>query len=226
MPAAGVTAKLPSPLNSAGLPPALDRQEPLPLPEHTELPPAPDRQEPLPVSDHHEPPSPPDFDPVREALCSVGPVAAAWAAQEAELDAEIAALEAAGLLTAPAEEELPGPDFDPGSVPPQWLADLPGAPYDECLVATADAATPETPRPRRRDRASSDGLGFAAGGDAELLSPGAALAGLAEHARAAGLGRLTDDELAGVIRAGRRLASWASGLELAAVSDLMRRREQ
>src|SRR5437763_24127 len=128
MPAAGVTAKLPSPLNSAGLPPALDRQEPLPLPDHHEPPPL----------DHHEPPSPPDFDPVREALCSVGPVTAAWAAQEAELDAEVAALEAAGLLTAPAEEEQPGPDFDPGSVPPQWLADLPGSAYDECLVATAD----------------------------------------------------------------------------------------
>ena len=49
---------------------------------------------------------------------------------------------------------------------------------------------------------------------------------MAEDARAAGLSRLTDDELAGVIRAGRRLSSWASALELTAVSDLMRRREQ
>src|SRR5215471_15834451 len=87
----------------------LDRHEPLPAPDHE--PPTPldlDRHEPLPAPDH-EPPSFLDFDPVREALCSGGPVAAAWAAQDAELDAEIAALEAAGVLTAPAEEEQPGP---------------------------------------------------------------------------------------------------------------------
>src|SRR5437764_699517 len=62
--------------------------------------------------------------------------------------------------------------------------------------------------------------------DRTVLPPGAALAGFAEAAQAAGLSRLTDDELAGVIRAGRRLSSWASALELAAVGDLMRRREQ
>jgi hypothetical protein len=167
---------------------------------------------------------------VWEALCSVGPVAAAWAAQDAELDAEIAVLEAAGVLTAPAEEEQPGPSLDPDSVPPRglrpWLAGLSGSPLDECLMSTTDATGPEMPRTTCRDRVRSGGLGFAADGDADLLSPGAALAGLAEQARAAGLRRLTDDELAGVIRAGRRLSSWASAVELAAVSDLMRRREQ
>ena len=246
MPAVGVTTKLPSPLGNVELPPALDRHEPLPVPDHHGPPSSPDldrhdppsspdldRHDPpsSPDLDRHDPPSSLDFDPVWEALCSVGPVAAAWAAQDAELDAEIAALEAAGVLTAPAEEEQQQcPSLNPDSVPPHglrpWLADLSGSPFDECLVATTDATGPEMPRTTCRDRVRNGGLGFAADGDADLLSPGAALAGLAGQARAAGLSRLTDDELAGVIRAGRRLSSWASAVELAAVSDLMRRREQ
>ena len=74
-------------------------------------------------------------------------------------------------------------------------------------------------------RAMHPGAGFAADGVADLLPPGPVLAALAEDAHAAGLGRLTDDELAGVIRAGRQLSSWATALELEAVGDLMRRRE-
>ncbi len=65
---------------------------------------------------------------MREALRSLERAVAAWTAQDAELDAEIAALEAAGVLTVPAEEELPGPDLDPDCAPPDalqaWLADL------------------------------------------------------------------------------------------------------
>lgn len=241
MPAAGVTAKLSPPPDSAELPTAVDRHAPPTPTGRAELPPSPECCEPFPSPDAHEaptrpdraelpPPFPLDFDPVREALCSAGPVAAAWAAQDAELDAEIAALEAAGVLTAPAEEELPGPGLDPDCLPPRGLrpreADLSGSPLDEYFPAITDATSTEMPRARRRDRFKSGELGFAAGEDADVLPPGAALAGLAEDARAAGLSRLTDDELAGVIRAGRRLSSWASALELVAVSDLMRRREQ
>ena len=51
------------------------------------------------------------------------------------------------------------------------------------------------------------------------------LAGLAGDAWATGLGRLSDDELIGVLRAARRLASWSAALELAAVTDLVTRRE-
>jgi hypothetical protein len=157
-------------------------------------------------------------------------MAAAWADQDAELDAEIAALEAAGALTVPAEEKPPGSALDPDSVPAHelhtWLAGLSDSPVDEHLAAPAAANDPRMSRTWRRDRARVGATGFAAGGGADLLSPGAALACLAEDARAAGLSRLTDDELAGVIRAGRRLSSWAGALELAAVSDLMRRREQ
>jgi hypothetical protein len=66
--------------------------------------------------------------------------------------------------------------------------------------------------------------GFAAGGLADTLPPGPVLAGLAGDTWAAGLGRLTDDELVGVLRAARRLASWATAMELAAVADLWARR--
>ena len=74
------------------------------------------------------------------------------------------------------------------------------------------------------DRSSGDGAGFAAGGVLDTLPPGPALAGLAGDAWAAGLGRLTDNELIGVLRAARRLASWAAAMELAAAGDLWARR--
>jgi hypothetical protein len=160
----------------------------------------------------------------------VQPVAAAWAAQDRELIAEIVALEAAGVVTVPDEDELAGLALDPETAPPDgvhgWFADLPGPLIDEYFAAAAEVSGLDVPRAGHRDRVGSEGAGFAAGGVAEMLSPGVALAGLAEDAHTAGLSRLTDDELAGVIRAGRRLSSWASALELAAVGDLMRRREQ
>jgi hypothetical protein len=76
----------------------------------------------------------------------------------------------------------------------------------------------------RWDRSTGDGGGFAAGGAGDYLPPGPVLAGLAGDRWAAGLGQLTDDELIGVLRAGRRLASWAAAMELAAVADLWARR--
>ena len=95
---------------------------------------------------------------MREALRSLERAVAAWTAQDAELDAEIAALEAAGVLTVPAEGELPGPDLDPDCAPPAalqaWLADLSSAlPSDECHPAAADRTGPKISRPGRRDRA-------------------------------------------------------------------------
>ena len=65
---------------------------------------------------------------------------------------------------------------------------------------------------------------FAAGGVADDLLPGPPLAGFMADARDIGLGRLTDDELIGVMRAARRLASWSAATELAAAGDLWRRR--
>ncbi len=74
------------------------------------------------------------------------------------------------------------------------------------------------------DRSSGAGAGFASGGVSDRMPPGAILACLAEDTWRAGLGRLTDDELIGVLRAARRLSSWASALELSAAGDLLNRR--
>src|SRR5262249_42934537 len=53
---------------------------------------------------------------------------------------------------------------------------------------------------------------------------GGAGAGLASEAATAGRGRCSDDELIGVLRAGRRLASWSASVELSAAGELMARR--
>src|SRR5215470_801692 len=139
------------------------------------------------------------------------------------------ALDAAGALTPPDDWELSGLVADPWSGPPDgadaWLADLPAEPLFEYLAATQDQPCREAIVAGRLPRQPGDGCGFAAGGAADELAPGPVLAGLADNAWAAGLGRLSDDELVGVLRAARRLASWSAALELAAVTDLAKRRE-
>jgi hypothetical protein len=122
----------------------------------------------------------------------------------------------------PLADDLPGGDGLPAGWPdvaggPDWAeepdwAHGPGPVVREVLKAGF------------WDRSAGDGAGFAAGGVADTLPPGPVLAGWAGDAWADGLGRLTDDELVGVLRAARRLASWAAALELAAVADLWARR--
>ena len=169
--------------------------------------------------------SAPAVDRWREALLArVRPATAAvWAAQEAELEAEMAALDAVEIVV-PAVEELEGQAPDPYAGPPEgawgWLADLPGPLLEEYLNATAELPGPGPLG--SGDGAAGEGCGFAAGG-ADGLAPGPALAGLADQA-AAGLGRCSDDELIGLVRAGRRLASWSASLELSAAGELMARR--
>ena len=68
------------------------------------------------------------------------------------------------------------------------------------------------------------GAGFAEGGVLDGLGPGGALAGLSQHALDDGLAGLDDDALIGLIRASLRLSAWQSGVELAAVAELDRRR--
>jgi len=99
-----------------------------------------------------------------------------------------------------------------------WLADDPG------WAGGSKPAVREVLKAGFWDRSSGDGAGFAAGGVLDTLPPGPALAGLARDAWNDGLGRLTDDELIGVLRAARRLTSWAAALELAAVRNLWARR--
>ena len=73
-------------------------------------------------------------------------------------------------------------------------------------------------------RTRGGGGWFATGGVADGLLPGPRLAGFMAGAGAIGLSRLTDDELIGLMRAARRLASWSAAMELAAAGDLWRRR--
>ena len=69
------------------------------------------------------------------------------------------------------------------------------------------------------------GPGFASGSALDTLPPGPVLAAALDDTFAAGLGRLPDDELAGVILAARRCESRATGQLLAAVGELDRRRQ-
>jgi hypothetical protein len=69
--------------------------------------------------------------------------------------------------------------------------------------------------------------GFAEGGAADVLVPGAELAGLV--AAVAGpdgtrLGTLTDREVLGVLGAGHKLAAWAAWVELVTLAEFTRRR--
>src|SRR5215469_15660943 len=106
---------------------------------------------------------------------------------------------------------------------PQWGDDpLWGDDPEQASPGAGPAAPPEIFKAGRWDRSGGDGGGFAAGGVADRLAPGPVLAGLAADLWAAGLGRLSDDELIGVLRAARRVTSWAAAMELAAAADLWR----
>ena len=147
----------------------------------------------------------------------------AAAGQDAVLAAELEALESA----APGgweECEVPDPYCGPPDGDEAWLADLPAELMAEYVAATEDRPCPEAIVAGRLPRPGGDGCGFAAGGAADDLAAGAALAGLTGRTYADGLDRLDDDELIGVLRAARRLASWSAGMELAAVADLAARR--
>src|SRR5215831_20362812 len=133
------------------------------------------------------------------------PTARAASRQDAELAAELAALEAAGDWGPPADweppatEELCGPDPDPDCGPPDgidaWLADLPSDLLAEYLAATED--------PRRDPIAAGrlprlpGGCGVADGrfADGRVADGGFAGGGFADG-RFAG-GRFADGRFAG-----------------------------
>jgi Domain of unknown function (DUF222) len=86
-------------------------------------------------------------------------------------------------------------------------------------------AEPAEALPGLMPRHLGTGGGFDAGGMADRVPPGPVLAGLTADKWASGLSRASDDELAGLMIAWRRVASWAAAGELAAVAELCRRRE-
>jgi Domain of unknown function (DUF222) len=156
--------------------------------------------------------------------------------------------DAAGLAEDPWLDEDPGPPRwpDDASGPHSWLDGDPGPDEPDDIIAWLDAELakapwldgdpgwddpgPGAPAPAevfkagRWDRSRGTGGGFAAGGLADHLPPGPVLAGLAADRWQDGLDRLSDDELIGILRASRRLTSWATAMELAAAADLWRRR--
>ena len=57
-----------------------------------------------------------------------------------------------------------------------------------------------------------------------MARPGPVLAGAADRVHTGALRRVSDDELTGMIRAWRRLSSWATARELGAIAEFARRR--
>ena len=68
------------------------------------------------------------------------------------------------------------------------------------------------------------GPGFGSGQPLDVLRPGPALAGEADRVHTGALRRVSDDELMGMIKAWRRLSSWATARELCAIAEFARRR--
>ncbi len=118
----------------------------------------------------------------------------------------------------PASAGLSGSDR-PGRPDPEWAGAEPEDPFGDALDEQDGYAESE-PAPVRAVRAS-----FALDQPADGMSPGAVLAGLAEHAWQHGLAGLDDDQLTGMLQAAGRLAAWSAALRLAAVSQLAGRRD-
>ena len=144
--------------------------------------------------------------------------------QLAVLAEQIAAF---GVPEPPTEDDLLGLAPDPDSDRPDGAEDdLPVELLITQAASVRSAAAPELfpaglwPRDGGRAGTGVTARGFAGGGALDVLAPGVVLAGFAADAWAGGLGRPSDDELIGVVRAWRRLSSWAAAGELAAVAEL------
>jgi hypothetical protein len=134
---------------------------------------------------------------------------------------EIAALAAMDRAGDPADSADDW-DTDRCDAAPQALVSLTAGPWWQ---GDEPDAEPVAALPGLTPRNLGTGGGFDAGGVADRVPPGPVLAGLAAGKWAAGLSRASDDELAGLMIAWRRVASWAAAGELAAVAELGRRRE-
>jgi len=137
----------------------------------------------------------------------------------------------------PSAGELSIPGARPGTltaaeVPAlRWLTEGTPGPYVDlaepvgCGDLNDDADVPEVLDAGFTHSYSAPGAaGFAAGGPADQMLPGAGLAWHAGMTRRAGLGSLSDDELIGFLGAARRLGSWAAALEHDATAELDARR--
>jgi hypothetical protein len=134
------------------------------------------------------------------------------------------------LLSAepPADQELfglaPDPASDPPDGPDAWLSDLTEPERDAYLAATQLLSQQRVFAAGFLPRDVGVGAGFAAGGVLDRLPAGPVLGQFAADAWAQGLAGATDEELIRVLTAWRRLTSWASAGEAAAVTELTERR--
>jgi hypothetical protein len=97
-----------------------------------------------------------------------------------------------------------------------WLADLTPDEIEAIYSNPADAFSGKDELPI--------GAGFAAGGWLDQLVPGPVLSSFSQDTLDSGLGSLEDDELVGMLRASRRIASWQAAVEFWAVGELDARR--
>jgi Domain of unknown function (DUF222) len=145
---------------------------------------------------------------------------ACWSDPDAALSLELTRLGDAELA-GPLGEVFPD-DPEPSAGPPSHQS--PAAPAWP-LSYQSSSGPGGAPWPAGfvpRDR-TGGGTGFSDGGPLDVLDAGMALAGFADEAyRRAG--ELDDDALVGMLRAWRRLASWAQARELALVAALACRR--
>ncbi len=107
------------------------------------------------------------------------------------------------------------------SWPPRWPEQA--APADGDLDEWDDWDPRDLPG-EGGEAAAPPGWGFEADGALDVLRPGPMLAEVADAAHVHGLRHAGDDELTGIIKAWRRITSWAAARELAAVAELARRR--
>ena len=97
-------------------------------------------------------------------------------------------------------------------------------PADDDGYADSLWETREAPGPQDTDEQDSGpGAGFGSDQPLDALRPGPALAGAADRVHTGALRRVSDDELTGMIKAWRRLSSWATARELGAIAEFARR---
>ena len=95
----------------------------------------------------------------------------------------------------------------------------------DSLWGTRDApGPPGTGKQDTGEQAPGLGPGFGSGQPFDVARPGPALAGAADRVHTGALRRVSDEELTGMIRAWRRLSSWATARELGAIAEFARRR--
>jgi hypothetical protein len=165
-----------------------------------------------------------------------GPAASPGTPDEiAGLEATVADEIAAGVFGPPPDELadlLPDPDCGPPVGADAWLEEL-ASPVGDAILCAGPAAhageygEDQEPVPAgviSHDGQGPGGPGFGSGTTLDALPPGPVLAAALDDAWNAGLARLTDDELAGVMLAWRRCESRAAAGLLAAAGELSRRR--